>query len=145
MYSVGLRHACILQPFVAVRANGTEGLERIRATLGFVQDVSHCQANGSAGRKWIGVAGGNAAHLASETIPLKNPGTSLFGDATLKSGHALDRLQQILAGFQVRAILMRKNLPAFLITEFPDTARPFGSASARCMNVSRFQDSADVG
>ena len=116
VYLVRFWQARVLQALIAIRAHRAEILERIRATLGFVHDVSHCQADRPTGREWVGIARGYAAHLASETVSLKNPGSGFFRDAALKGWDSLGRLHQVLAGFQVGPVFMRKNLPSFLIT-----------------------------
>jgi len=55
---VRLWHACVLQALIAIRAYGPQIFKRIGATLGFIHYVSHCEADSSARRKWVRIAGG---------------------------------------------------------------------------------------
>lgn len=75
------------------------------------------------------LSGDCSAHLASETIPVQNEGTELFRNIPLESGFGLRILQKIFSGFQVVSVIVCENLVAFLISQFPNPARPFALSS----------------
>lgn len=125
--------------------SGPEIRGRVFPALRFVEDVAHSQPHRPARHERVRIPGGDAAHLAGVAIALEHPGPRLLGDAALEGGEPLGIREQILAGLQIGAVLMRKDLPPFLVAQFPHPPRPFHGASARGLNVLRFEHRADVG
>jgi hypothetical protein len=79
----------------------------------------------------------SAAHLAGESVAIKDVRAGFFGDPSLKSWARREACQHVLSGAKVGTIVMRKNLKSFLVAEFSQPPPPLAGSShlAKCIGV----------
>jgi len=98
MNSVGFWQGGVLQAFVAVGADGSEVAEGFVAAFGFVDDVADGQSHGSVAAERVGIARGNAAHLAGIAISLQHLCAKFLRDLTSERWYAINGFQKIFTG-----------------------------------------------
>src|SRR5271157_5152232 len=81
----------------------------------------------------INISRRKAAHLTGESVAVKNFCAELGRDDAVELNRSFWGLfrQQVLSRFQVRAIVVCKDNPAFLLPQFAYTPRPFADFFTR--------------
>jgi hypothetical protein len=74
----------------------------------------------------------STAGLACKAIPFKHKRPSLLRDATLECRFWRGIEQQVLAGFQIVAIMVSQNLIALFQTQLSNATSPLGDISRDC-------------
>ena len=115
MDTVGLGEGGVLQPLVAVSADGTEVLRCISSSFGFVFDVAKGESDRASGAERVGIARSSTAHLTGVAVALQHPSACSLGDAAFEGRDALVSFEEVLVNLQVCAAFVGQDLIAVLV------------------------------
>jgi hypothetical protein len=136
---VGLWQSSVLQSLITIRADSAQIAWAIVSAFGLVLDVAHREADFAFWLERVLIARADAAHLAGISVSFENEGLRFLRYAAGECRAAFICEQQILTGFQVSAVLVRKNLVTLLVTKFANTAAPFRLPSRNFLQLSQLR------
>lgn len=114
--------------FIADRANGFQVRCVVTASEAFVNDVADVQTCFAADIIRMGFARDSTAHLAGETVAIQHECARFFGDGTRERRLRFRGFEQVVAGFQIGAVIVGEDLLTLLGAQLTHAARPLAGA-----------------
>lgn len=127
----GLFAGDVFRTLVACRAQRPKVHQLLFSAEALVLDVADMETDRSSGGR-VDVAWGKAAHLAGETIAVKNLRPKFRGNwsAELERGFFRRRFfQEILAWLEIGVVVVREDRPVFVLAQLTNPPRPFAHAN----------------